>query len=78
MSNEPDFVPFPIFHHHTVGPIRGVRRPPYVDQFLGVQYATLSDRFARGELVERYPLDASGNRDGVLDATKSGYIRPTR
>ena len=54
--------------HPTIGPIQGIRRCPNVNQFLGIQYATLKNRFARGSLPE-YPLSSSG----TVDATKFGY-----
>jgi hypothetical protein len=39
-----------------------------VSQFLGIQYATLKNRLADAELVERRHGD-------ILDATKDGYAR---
>jgi len=56
-------------HHPTIGRIRGMRRSPEVDQYLGIQYATLKDRFSRGELPQYDPSDT----DGALNATKFGY-----
>ncbi|KAK5659820.1 hypothetical protein OQA88_1032 [Cercophora sp. LCS_1] len=59
-----------VLEHPTIGRVRGVSRVPDVVQYLGLKYATLSDRFARSELLESY----SPNEDGVLDATKIGPI----
>lgn len=53
--------------HPTLGRIAGIRRSESVVQYLGIQYATLKDRFSRGELVTHstdYALE--------LDATKHG------
>lgn len=47
-----------------LGDIRG-REVDGVIQYLGIQYATLKNRFADAELIE----DRAG---GVLDATKDG------
>lgn len=60
-------------NHPTIGPIRGITKVSGVNQYLGIQYATLKDRFARGELLEAYPTNHANKRDGVLDATKLGY-----
>ncbi|KAJ9151287.1 Sterol esterase [Pleurostoma richardsiae] len=57
-------------HHPTIGRIRGMRRSPEVDQYLGIQYATLKDRFSRGELPQYDPSDT----DGALNATKFGPL----
>ena len=54
-------------NHPTIGPLKGIKRFPKVTQFLGVQYATLKDRFARGELLVQYP-----SAWDILDATKFG------
>ncbi|PLB35005.1 Alpha/Beta hydrolase protein [Aspergillus candidus] len=62
--------------HPTIGPIRGLNKVPTVVQYLGVQYATLKDRFSRGVLLETYNRDYL-NEDGVLDATKLGPIPPS-
>lgn len=56
-------------NHPTIGPIQGSRRCANVNQFLGVQYATLKDRFAQGELLEQYQSAPVG----PLDAAKLGY-----
>ena len=58
-----------LINYPTIGPIRGVQQSPNVTQFLGVQYATLKDRFARGELLRDYPSKSSR----PMDATKFGY-----
>lgn len=62
-----------IIQHATTGPIKGLRKLPGVIQYLGVQYATLKDRFARGELLQSYPPTHPNMQAGVLDATKLGY-----
>lgn len=45
----------------SIGSLRGIKRPPGVEQYLGIQYAKLTDRFARGALVESHssPVDAT-------------------
>ncbi|KAK4447163.1 Alpha/Beta hydrolase protein [Podospora aff. communis PSN243] len=63
-----------LFEHRTIGPIRGISKIPGVTQFLGVQYATLRDRFSRGELLKAYPATHPQVKDGVLDATKLGPL----
>lgn len=55
-------------NHPTIGLVRGIQRLSKVSQFLGIQYATLRDRFSRGELLQEYPSSAD-----ALDATKLGY-----
>jgi hypothetical protein len=57
---------FETTNHATIGCIRGLKRSEQVTQYLGVQYATLKDRFALAELVEVY------HQGGVLDATTFG------
>jgi carboxylesterase type B len=49
--------------HPSIGSIKGIRRSSQVEQYLGIQYATLTDRFARGQLIETYasPLDATSH-----------------
>ncbi|KAK4171979.1 putative carboxylesterase [Triangularia setosa] len=59
-----------ILQHPTVGPIRGAKKVDGVTQFLGVQYATLKDRFSRARLLKSFPSDHSRVRYGVFDATK--------
>lgn len=54
-------------NHPTIGPLKGIKLSSKVIQFLGIQYATLKDRFARGELLVQYP-----SAWGILDATKFG------
>ncbi|KAK4199004.1 putative carboxylesterase [Triangularia verruculosa] len=63
-----------ILQHPTVGPIRGVKKVDGVTQFLGVQYATLKDRFSRAELLKSYPSDHPRLRYGVFDATTIAAI----
>ncbi|KAF2462453.1 para-nitrobenzyl esterase [Lineolata rhizophorae] len=53
--------------HPSLGQIRGLAKPK-VRQFRGLKYASLKDRFARGELARSLPAGA----DGVVDATKYG------
>lgn len=59
------------FSHPNLGKILGVRRSETVVQYLGVQYATLKDRFSRGELLSRLT-----DHDVEVDATKHGYFVP--
>lgn len=59
----------PILQHPTIGPIRGVVKKVGVTQFLGVQYATLKDRFSRAELLKSYPSDHPRVQYGIFDAT---------
>lgn len=63
MSNEKS-------HRSIIGQIQGLNKVPGVNQYLGIQYAALKDRFSRGELIETYP------HDGILDGTKLGYVAP--
>ncbi|CAH0051361.1 unnamed protein product [Clonostachys solani] len=58
-----------IVNHPTIGILRGIERFPRVHQFLGIQYATLQDRFSRGELLEEYPPSSE-----IKDATKFGPL----
>ncbi|KAL3464916.1 Alpha/Beta hydrolase protein [Aspergillus heterothallicus] len=57
--------------HPTIGRIRGISKVPGVVQYLGVQYATLADRFSRGVLLDSYTCEDPSR---VLDATKLGPI----
>jgi carboxylesterase type B len=68
--------PLRVEEHPTIGTIRGISNGPGVTQFLGVQYATLQDRFSRAELLKTYPGQAHHTRvqDGILDATRIGPI----
>lgn len=59
--------------HATIGPIKGLGKHPGVIQYFGIQYATLKDRFARGELLQSYSPDHPNRQAGVLDASKLGY-----
>lgn len=58
----------PALQHPSLGTVRGIRpeRHPDVDQYLGIQYATLANRFARGALVEK--------PTSPIEATKRGYV----
>lgn len=55
-----------ILEHPSVGQIHGVQPQgqAHVEQYLGIQYATLENAFARGKLVETYK--------SPVQATKSG------
>lgn len=53
-----------ILNTSKLGEVRG-REGDGVSQYLGIQYATLKNRFADAELIE----DRTG---GVLDATNDG------
>ncbi len=66
---------YSVLRHQSIGPIRGVNRLDGVTQFLGVQYATLSGRFARAELLKSYPPEHSRVQEGIFDATSIGYAR---
>ncbi|KAH6698495.1 Alpha/Beta hydrolase protein [Leptodontidium sp. MPI-SDFR-AT-0119] len=57
----------PQITHPKLGQIRGVRAVDGVDQYLGLQYGTLKDRFARSELC--MPQQTSSE---VINATKYG------
>lgn len=52
-----------ILEHPSVGQVHGVqpKGQAHVEQYLGIQYATLENRFARGKLVETYtaPIQAT-------------------
>lgn len=52
--------------HASIGQIKGIKpsQHPDVDQYLGIQYATLSDAFSRGKLIEK--------PQGPLEATATG------
>lgn len=52
--------------HPALGSVKGIRHSPNVEQFLGIKYATLADRFARGSLLEAYPSS--------VDATSLGFV----
>lgn len=57
-----------ILEHPSAGQIHGVqpKEQPHVEQYLGIQYATLENRFARGKLVEAYTAP--------IQATKTGQV----
>jgi len=61
-----------VLAHNTMGDIRGIRKLTGVTQYLGVQYAVLGDRFARGELLKSYPSDHERVQNGTFDATRIG------
>ncbi len=63
----------PVLEHPSIGLIRGIAKSPAVPQYLGIQFASLKDRFARGELLLTPPADHSRRSESVLDATKNGY-----
>ena len=65
MSSDAVNSSYTIFEHPSIGQIRGIQRLEGVIDFLGVQYATLKDGYARGELKTLFPGD-------LLDATKHG------
>ncbi|OQE42964.1 hypothetical protein PENCOP_c003G00472 [Penicillium coprophilum] len=69
-------MPYETKQHPTIGPIKGLNKVPTVIQYLGVQYATLKDRFSRGVLLESYN-SGHFNGDRVLDATKLGPVPPS-
>jgi carboxylesterase type B len=55
-----------ILEHPSVGQIHGVQPQgqAHVEQYLGIQYATLENRFARGKLVETYKSPIQATRPG--------------
>lgn len=67
-----DEILFEINQHPTIGSIRGIHGSNRVNQYLGIQYAKLKDRFSRGMICQ---YDYPPNMDNVLDATKHGYER---
>lgn len=62
----------PSIEHPALGHMQGTKPPhhEHVDQYLGIQYATLANRFARGTLVENSSSTST-------DATKLGYVKMT-
>jgi hypothetical protein len=54
------------FTHSTIGSIKGNTSNESIIQFLGLQYATATDRFAPAKIKE-YP-----NNNETIDATKIG------
>ncbi|KAH8881346.1 alpha/beta-hydrolase [Thozetella sp. PMI_491] len=55
--------------HPTLGLVHGIRRPgasAAVDQYLGIQYAELSNGFARGTLKEKYNSPIEAKSQGPL------------
>lgn len=67
-----DEILYEIIQHPTIGSIRGIKGSNRVNQYLGVQYAKLKDRFSRGKICQ---YDYIPSMDNVLDATKHGYER---
>lgn len=65
--------PSPSIKHPSLGPIHGTTSPRHakVAQYLGIQYATLANRFARGTLVE---ASAASSSSPPIEATKLGYV----
>jgi hypothetical protein len=59
-----------ILEHSSVGCIQGISKIQEVTQYLGIQYATLKDRFSRGKLKQY--SSAAGS---ILDATTYGYVQ---
>lgn len=66
-------ISYHLLSHADFGYIRGVRRSKTVNQYLGIQYSILKDRFSRGELLEPTQLESCRGSDGILDATHFGY-----
>lgn len=56
-----------VLEHPSIGQIHGAQpeKHPQVEQYLGIQYAKLANRFARGTPVETYSLP--------IQATQIGY-----
>jgi hypothetical protein len=59
-----------VIEHSDLGHINGIQRSQHTIQYLGVQYASLNDRFARAQLVTS---KTTMSANGVIDATKYGY-----
>lgn len=55
--------------HPTIGRIKGVKKSSYVVEYLGLQYATLEDAFARGKSIA---YASRGDGDSIIDATQHG------
>lgn len=55
--------------HPSLGEIKGKPTDKCVAQFLGLQYATIKDRYAPPELVKY-------NENQTIDATSLGYDSP--
>lgn len=57
-----------ILEHPSVGQIHGVQPhgQAHVEQYLGIQYATLENAFARGKLVETYKSPIQATKSGPL------------
>ncbi|ROW15694.1 hypothetical protein VPNG_02190 [Cytospora leucostoma] len=60
--------------HPSVGQIHGVKpeKHPQVEQYLGIQYATLANQFARGTPVETYPAPIQATKTGPLPVAEPG------
>ena len=56
--------------HPTIGPVTGSTAKEGVVQFLGLQYATLVDRFAPPALKDY------GKQNETMEATKLGCVLP--
>ncbi|OIW26278.1 alpha/beta-hydrolase [Coniochaeta ligniaria NRRL 30616] len=52
--------------HPAIGSIKGIRHSSQVEEYLGIKYATLTDRFARGTLVESYASSVDATAHGPL------------
>ncbi|KIX92996.1 uncharacterized protein Z520_11269 [Fonsecaea multimorphosa CBS 102226] len=63
-----------VIDHLTIGRIRGIKYSEASNRFLGMQYATLKDRFSRAELVRYSDHDQARASNGILDATKFGPV----
>lgn len=57
-----------ILEHPSIGQIHGIQpgKVAHVEQYLGIQYAKLANRFARGVLVETYPAPVQAKQTGPL------------
>lgn len=56
-----------VLEHPSIGKIHGTQseKHPQVEQYLGIQYAKLANRLARGTLLETY--------SAPVQATQTGY-----
>lgn len=80
MSRDTAFV---VVDHPTIGRVRGLKWSDSINRYLGLQYATLADRFSRAELIQYTEVThdqdnddveyGSGGANSILDATRFGY-----
>ncbi len=64
-----------ILQHPSMGAIRGARKNSAAVQYLGIPYASLKDRFARGVMLSRVPVNHPRWSGTVFDATRNGLVQ---